>query len=262
MAIPANIKARILHDYQTAASNGDANAAKYLYVCYGLGFGVEVDQEKMFSWAVKAAELGDLDLVKDTASLYKYYIDDLADYGALLFPWLLKAAESGHKDSMWQISDCYKLGIGTEKNFQKYDEWDLKYWDTHETEPSNSSPTESSLFRASRTGNLNAVKFILRQENADVDARNAGGSTSLSLAASNGHWEVVKLLVVEFKADVNARDGYGWTPLHLAASNGHLEVVKLLVVEFKADVNAKDIGGSTPLDDAASHEHLEVVKLL
>src|SRR6266487_3496130 len=233
MAIPANIKARILRDYQTAASNGDANAAKYLYVCYGLGFGVEVDQEKMFSWAIKAAELGDLDPVKDTASLYKYYMDDLGDYGALLFPWLLKAAESGHKDSMWQTSDCYKLGIGTEKNFQKYDEWDLKYWDTHETDPSNSSPTESSLFRASRTGNLNAIRFILRQENADIDARDA----YLSLAAMDGNIDIVKLLVVEFKADVNAKDNNGWTPLHRAAFCGHLEVVKLLVVEFKADVN-------------------------
>src|SRR5438309_8062621 len=204
MAIPAHIKARIPRGYQTAASNGDVNAAKYLYFCYGLGFGVEVDREKMLSWAIKAAELGDLDPIKDTASLYKYYMDDLGDYGALLFPWLLKAAESGHKDSMWQTSDCYKLGIGTEKNFQKYDEWDLKYSDTHETEPSNSSPAESSLHRASRTGNLNAVKFILRQENADVDARDA--------------------------EDYDDEDNDSWTPLHLAASNGHLEIVKLLVV--------------------------------
>src|SRR4051812_35367772 len=209
MAIPTNIKARILHGYQTAASNGDANAAKYLYVCYGLGFGVEVDREKMFSWAIKAAELGDLDPVKDTASVYKYYMDDLGDYGPLLFPWLLKAAESGHKDSMWQTSDCYKLGIGTEKNFQEYDEWDLTYWDTHETEPSNSSPTESSLFRASRTDNLNAVKFILRQENADLDAQDSWGSTPLNLATRGGNIDIVKLLVVEFKADVNAENNFG-----------------------------------------------------
>src|SRR3954467_9899299 len=194
MAIPAHIKARIPRSYQTAASNGDVNAAKHLYLCYGLGFGVEVDREKMLSWAIKAAELGDLDPVKDTASLYKYYMDDLGDYGALLFPWLLKAAESGHKDSMWQTNDCYKLGIGMEKNFQKYDEWDLKYWDTHETER-NSSPPESSLFRASRKGNLNAVKFILRQENADVDARDEEGCTSLFLAARGGKIDIVKLLV-------------------------------------------------------------------
>src|SRR4051794_5180463 len=262
MSIPANIKARIPPGFQTAASNGDVNAAKYLYLCYGLGFGVEVDREKMLSWAIKAAELGDLDPVKDTAALYKYYMDDLADYGALLFPWLLKAAESGHKDSMWQISDCYKLGIGTEKNFQKHDEWDLKYWDTHETEPSDSSPTESSLFRASRTSNLNAVKFILRQENADVDARDAEGSTSLSLAAKGGNIDIVKLLVVEFNADVNARDKDGWTPLHLAASNGHLKVVKHLVVEFKAGVNARNNSDWTPLHLAASNGHLKVVKLL
>src|SRR3954471_3128734 len=94
MAIPAHIKARIPHGYQTAASNGDVNAAKYLYLCYGLGFGVEVDREKMLSWAIKAAELGDLDPVKDTASLYKYYMDDLGDYGPLLFPWIFGGREA------------------------------------------------------------------------------------------------------------------------------------------------------------------------
>src|SRR5947209_234276 len=259
MAIPAHIKARIPRDYQTAASNGDVNAARYLYVCYGLGFGAEVDQEKMLSWAIKAAELGDLYPIKDTAALYKYYIDDLGDYGALLFPWLLKAAESGHKDSMWQTSDCYKLGIGTEKNFQKYDQWDLKYWDTHEREPSKYFPTTARLFRASRTGNLNAVKFILRQENADVDARDGEGSTSMSLAAKNGHIDIVSFLGREFNADVNAKNRRGWTPLHLAASNGHSEIVKLLVVEFKADVNATGDEEQTPLHLAASNGHLEVV---
>ena len=118
MAIPAHIKARIPRGYQNAASIGDVNAAKYLYVCYGLGFGVEVDQEKMLSWAIKAAELGDSDPVKDTASLYKYYMDDLGDYGALLFPWLLKAAVSGHKDSMWQPATVTSWELARRRTFK------------------------------------------------------------------------------------------------------------------------------------------------
>src|SRR3954447_1548663 len=114
MAIPKNIKARIVRGYQTAASNGDAKAANFLYVCYGSGFGVEVDQEKMISWAIKAGELGTLDPVKSIASNIKY--KPLPDYASLLFPWLLKAAESGHKDSMWLVRGCYGRGIGTEEN--------------------------------------------------------------------------------------------------------------------------------------------------
>src|SRR3954466_12315908 len=101
MAIPKNIKARIFRGYQTAASNGDANAANLLSICYGSGFGVEFDKEKMVSWAIKAAELGTLDPVKSIASHYRFGI--LCDYGTLLFPWLLKAAESGHRDSMWPV---------------------------------------------------------------------------------------------------------------------------------------------------------------
>src|SRR5256885_801918 len=102
MTIPKAIKARIYRDYQIAASK-DANAAQFLSVCYGSGFGVAFDKEKMVSWAIKAAELGTLDAVKSIAS---HYIDDLhalEDYGTLLFPWFLKAAESGHNDSIWLV---------------------------------------------------------------------------------------------------------------------------------------------------------------
>src|SRR5437588_1515396 len=114
MAVPKNIKARILRGYQTAASNGEANAASYLSICYGSGFGVEFDKEKMVSWAIKAAKLGTLDPVKSIASHYKDDVEDLRDYGTLLFPWLLKAAESGHKDSIWLVGRCCAEGIGTE----------------------------------------------------------------------------------------------------------------------------------------------------
>src|SRR5438270_13730800 len=119
MAIPKNIKARIFRGYQTAASNGDANAANFLSVYYGSGFGVEVDKGKMVSWAIKAAELGTLDPVKSIASHYKYRVKDLEDYASLLFPWLLKATESGHDDSMLLVGDCYGEGIGTERNLKK-----------------------------------------------------------------------------------------------------------------------------------------------
>src|SRR5205823_3014273 len=96
--------------------------------CYGSGFGVEVDQEKMVSWAIKAAELGTLDSVKSIASHFKY--KPPSDYASLLFPWLVKAAESGHRDSMKLVEVSYYLGIGTEQNLKKYREWHSKYSDT------------------------------------------------------------------------------------------------------------------------------------
>src|SRR2546421_3982715 len=110
MTIPKAIKARIVRDYQTAALNGKANAASFLSICYGSGFGVEFDKEKMVSWAIKAAELGTLDPVKSIASHYNQ-VKALEDYASLLFPWLLKAAESGHRASMWRVRQCYSSGI-------------------------------------------------------------------------------------------------------------------------------------------------------
>src|SRR3954454_20380415 len=112
MTIPKVMKERILHGYETAASN----AANYLSVCYGSGFGVEFDKEKMVSWAIVAAGLGSLDPVKSIASHYKDNVEDLRAFATVLFPWLLKAAESGHHDSMSVIMDCYSLGIATDRN--------------------------------------------------------------------------------------------------------------------------------------------------
>src|SRR3954469_16579571 len=103
MTIPKDIKARIFRGYETVVSNG----ANYLSVCYGSGFGVEVDKEKMVSWAIVAAGLGSLDPIKSIASHYKDNVEDLRDLATVLFPWLLKAAESGHHDSMTVITECY-----------------------------------------------------------------------------------------------------------------------------------------------------------
>ena len=41
MSISQSLATKIFHDYKKAASNGDADAAFKMAVCYGTGFGVE-----------------------------------------------------------------------------------------------------------------------------------------------------------------------------------------------------------------------------
>jgi hypothetical protein len=79
-------------------------------------------------------------------------------------------------------------------------------------------------------------------------------------AAKSGDLEKVKALLKDNPDLVFRKDILGQTPLHLAAWNGHKDAVELLLVS-KADVNAKDKGGATPLFMAAWKGQKDVVEL-
>jgi ankyrin repeat protein len=57
----------------------------------------------------------------------------------------------------------------------------------------------------------------------------------------------VKFLVEELGADVNARDHNGYTPLHHAAARGDTELIRYLVAKG-ADVRAVSRSGQTTVD--------------
>jgi hypothetical protein len=65
----------------------------------------------------------------------------------------------------------------------------------------------------------------------------------------DGWLPAVKFLVEELGADVNARDHNGYTPLHHAASRGDNELIKYLVSKG-ADVKAVSRSGQTTVDMA------------
>mmetsp|Transcript_78613 Transcript_78613/g.163394 ORF Transcript_78613/g.163394 Transcript_78613/m.163394 type:complete len:310 (+) Transcript_78613:71-1000(+) len=52
----------------------------------------------------------------------------------------------------------------------------------------------TTLHQAAAAGDIERVKHLVEQENADVRAKGTGGDTALSLAAGNGHLAVVKYL--------------------------------------------------------------------
>ena len=65
-----------------------------------------------------------------------------------------------------------------------------------------------------------------------------------------GNWlPAVRFLVEECGADVNARDANGYTPLHHAASRGDNELI-LYLVEHGANVKATSRKGQTTADMA------------
>jgi uncharacterized protein len=115
------------------------------------------------------------------------------------------------------------------------------------------------LVDAASAGDLAKVKDCLIA-GADVNAKNANGSTALMLAAQEGHLAVVQSLLAA-KADVNLTAGSGNTALLLAAQEGHGDVVQALIAAG-ADINAKRGGGVTALMMAAQNGHTAVVQAL
>lgn len=125
---------------------------------------------------------------------------------------------------------------------------------------STSNPEPPSIHDASRQGDVETVKALLKRYPDLVSAKDKGGQTPLHYAAWMDHAGIVELLLAN-KAEVNATDGKGRTPLHWAAHEGYKDVAQLLLAN-KADVDATGEDGWTPLHNASHKGHMEVADLL
>ena len=129
--------------------------------------------------------------------------------------------------------------------------------------PPSNPEADRALLDAAEKGNIEAVKLLLINNGADVNAKNdRGGWTPLHYAASetDGYKEVVELLIAK-GADVNAKNRVGITPLREAAVEDHKEIVELLIAK-DADVNAKAEDGHTPLEWAIAEGKIATADLL
>ncbi len=90
------------------------------------------------------------------------------------------------------------------------------------------------------------VKTLLRNDVKVEAAKFNDGKRALHLAAENGSLNMVKILLREGNANPNAKDNYNRTPLHYAAYGDLNDVVEELL-EAKADINAVDTNGASPI---------------
>jgi len=121
----------------------------------------------------------------------------------------------------------------------------------------------SEIIRASKKGDVAAVRALLAEDPSLVTFRDAEQSTALHYAIWKGHRELVELLL-ESGADINAHnanDHWGTTPLHAAAHSNNVALVKLLA-EKGADLHALDLSGKTALDHTAYHNASGAAKAL
>ncbi len=117
------------------------------------------------------------------------------------------------------------------------------------------------LHNAARLGNLEVVQLLLQRKDINVNAKNDHDNTPLHEAVRYGNSEIVQLLL-ENGADVNARDHYYSTSLHEAVRYEKTKVVRLLLQQKDIDVNAKDNNDNTPLHEAAESQNTKVVLTL
>ncbi|MFS7975939.1 putative ankyrin repeat-containing domain-containing protein [Helianthus anomalus] len=149
----------------------------------------------------------------------------------------------------------------------------------------------SLLKSAAMFGNYYFVTFFINN-NADVNKRDANGSSVMSSAIGSGNVDVVRAIVesgfvIDHKVDrflheaatvngvdimevlcmsyldldINSVDSRGQTPLHICAYRGHLEAHEFLIT-LGSDPNVVDNNGWTPLHCASSEGHVKVVEFL
>ncbi len=151
----------------------------------------------------------------------------------------------------------------------------------------------SLLFLAAGFGQIDHVKYLVNEKNAEIDFE-CGHTTILENAAEAGHQETVDFLLSKFdplnrtiKAQdcfvsaaklgkiglikhllnkyslfVNKKNRDGFTALYLACGWGKLETVKYLIKEHRVQISKTGRNDLLPIANAAAYGHVEVVDFL
>lgn len=120
--------------------------------------------------------------------------------------------------------------------------------------PANGSadPNPYAVHRAVKEGNADAVALLL-QHGADVNVRDATGSTPLHYAAAKKDARTERLLL-EHGAEVNCANGEGDTPLHEIMRHGWSRDAAVALLEHGADPMLKGAYGQSLFDLVSSWE--------
>lgn len=119
---------------------------------------------------------------------------------------------------------------------------------------------DDSLARAAMQRDLDAVRALLAERGADVNALGPHETPALHWLVRLEDLELARRLL-DAGADVNLRTGLGLSALELAITNGDAAMVRLLL-ERGADPHTPDVAGETPLMLAARGGNADIVQLL
>ncbi|PGH05438.1 hypothetical protein GX51_02962 [Blastomyces parvus] len=198
-----------------------------------------------------------------------------------------------HEKLLQLLSDKVDNGKAI-SNWVAFQQRDVKKWALLEQmaeQKLQGNTALSGLRIAAQESEVGRLQMML-EKGANINAKDAGGSTALELGACFAHEEFVQLLL-ENGADVNLRgsrerpalsyavsedrdaivqllidngadvnmSSYGSTPIMLAAERGNIAIARSLV-EAGADANIQDYSGQTAVHIAALNGREEMVQFL
>ena len=118
------------------------------------------------------------------------------------------------------------------------------------------------LHCACEMGNTAVARVFLESSGYDnTSCRDEAGLTPLHLAASHGRLSVVKYLIEEQNCEMECKSNQGETPLHEAIKGGRLEVLKYLISKG-SDPMCRGVYGGTALCYACQYGRVDELKYL
>ena len=130
------------------------------------------------------------------------------------------------------------------------------------------SSSAHELRRASKKGDLKAVKYLTEEKQLNPLQEDKQGLNAIHYAAWGGQLAVLKYFIEDQRhnpasANSTGRLVSGWTPLHVAARYNHIELVRYLVAELQVDPVCQTEDGDTPLHkDCFDDNNMDVVVYL
>ncbi|XP_071085792.1 ankyrin repeat domain-containing protein 50-like [Haliotis cracherodii] len=120
---------------------------------------------------------------------------------------------------------------------------------------------ENILHVACLGGYMDVVKYLLLQDNMDINSRGCYGRTPIMKTAEKGHREAFDILDSK-GGNLSSVDDKGNNILHVACIGGHVEMVKHVLSLGIVGINSRGQYGRTPAMMAACCRHKGVVEFL
>lgn len=118
----------------------------------------------------------------------------------------------------------------------------------------------SPLWSACFYGQMEIVKYLIEQKNANINQSDRSQFSPLGIAVSRNQLRIAEYLLNK-KCDINNPDHFHRNPMSIACRNGNLRMLKLLVKHGMV-LDQPDNLGETPFSNAIKHGYLEIMKYL